>query len=83
MFTCETQAFIAHHSVLQQVLQACGRRGAITAVLLFHVLLHLLHLILSLFYIREELQGTDTIVIRNTIVNSQMSDDSGNGPRTW
>lgn len=46
-----------HHGVLQQVLQPRGRGGAVAAVFLFHVLLHLLHLVLSVLHIGKELRG--------------------------
>lgn len=49
-------AVLTHHSILQQILQPCGCGGAIAAVFLSHVVLHFLHLVLSLFHIGKELQ---------------------------
>lgn len=48
-----------HHGVLQQVLHPRGRGGAVAAVFLFHVLLHFLHLVLSVFHIGKELRGKE------------------------
>lgn len=44
-----------HRSVLQKILQTCDSNGAVTDIFLLHCLLNLLHLLLCLFHICEEL----------------------------
>lgn len=56
---------VTHRSVLQQVLQSCCGGGAVTTVLLFHVLLHFLHLVLSFFDVGKELQGEGITGVEN------------------
>lgn len=65
---------ITHHSILQQVLQTCGCGGAITAVFLFHVLLHFLHLVLSVFHVGKELQGNGGAKIYSLLYEYQQVD---------